>query len=83
MGRIHPYGEPRTKDSPFVKFICWFFMVGLGFPMTYGWVFVWLGYVSNATLLMLSGGAGFLVAIVMALSFGHQKRAGKCPKKTN
>jgi len=61
MGRIHPYGEPKQEDSPSAEFFYWLFIVGLGFPLSYGWIFVSLNWLSNAELYGLSGGLGAIM----------------------
>ncbi len=75
MGRIHPYGEPKTEDSPITEFFAWLIMVGLGFPMAYGWIFVSWGWISNATLFELSAVLGIVAGLKAAITTArHTKK---------
>ena len=73
MGRIHPYGEPKHEDSPSAEFFYWLFIVGLGFPLSYGWIFVSLNWLSNAELYGLSGGLGAILGRKALIRIKEQK----------
>lgn len=77
MGRIHPYGEPRVEDSPVAEFFCWLFVIGLGVPMSFGWVFVSLGWMSNTLLFELSGALGIVIGFKMAVDTAQHKENKK------
>lgn len=68
MGRIHPYGEPRTEDSAIGGFFLWLFLLGLALPMSYGWILVNMGWISNATLFMACSGLGVIVGLKEAIA---------------
>ena len=76
MPRIHPYGEPRVEDSPISEFFLWLLIIGLGFPMAYGWVFVSLGWISNALLFELSGALGVVTGLRVAFATARHKKEG-------
>lgn len=81
MGRIHPYGEPRTEDSAIGALFLWLFLLGLALPMSYGWVLVNIGWISNATLFSvcsgLGVGVGFKVAVATARKNAKARKAAK------
>jgi len=66
------YGEPEPEESPVGEFFCWLFIIGLGFPMTYGWLL--MPWIDGITLLEISGGAGTLIGLRMAWSCARRKR---------
>jgi hypothetical protein len=74
MGRIHPYGEPRTEDSPLFEFFCWLFIIGLAMPLSYGWVLVNWGLISNATLYASCGWLGVVVGFKSAINTARHKK---------
>lgn len=74
MPRIHPYGEPRTEDSPLTEFFCWLFMIGLALPLSYGWVLVNLGWISNTTLFEACGALGVVIGLKAAINTARHKR---------
>ncbi len=72
------YGEPEPDESPVREFFCWLFLIGLGFPYAYGWLFVSLGWIDGITLIEISSGAGALIGLRMAWhSVRRKKQRGK------
>ena len=64
--RLRPYGEPEPEESPLGDFLIGVFLGSIGFPMAYGWVFVSLGWVQQATLMVISLIGGVLLGARMA-----------------
>ncbi len=68
------YGEPEPEESPAGEFFCWLFLIGLGFPINYGWIFVALGWMDGTTLIEISAVAGALIGSRMAWQCALRKK---------
>ncbi len=52
------YGESKPAESPKNDFLLGFLTCAIGIPMSFGWVFVSLGWLSNGTVWAVSAGVG-------------------------
>jgi hypothetical protein len=72
--RWRAWGEPEPEESPLGDFFIGLYLGAVGFPMSFGWVFVSVGWMEGRTLLALGAIMGILLGARFAWGTWRRKR---------
>jgi hypothetical protein len=74
MPQNKSYEDHNPRKSPITDFFIWLFIIGVAMPLSYGWVLVNAGWISNATLFAYCGALGVVIGLKAAINTVRRKR---------